>query len=307
MSKKCIICNKTKGKRGCKINEGRLICSRCCGEIRGAACEGCGYYQSGLQYQAEKEKAQEERKFMVELNEEIDAAVDEAMVAVEKRKFRKAEKILADLMQKHPNYHMTLYGMGVLFAMQEKYAEAIEYFKKAVDIFPVFTVAYYNLAIAYKSIFDIANMVRNLRKVMDLSDPGTEDYDNARNLIQVLERSMREKGGAGLEAFINGQDEFDRAFELMENGEWKRAIKGFERSIRWYPGMPQPYGNMGICYAKLGEKQLALSAFDKALDIDPDYEPARMNKQAMEQIKKGEPLPVEMRSIRYMKEYGRRP
>ena len=307
MSKKCIICNKVKGKRGCKINEGRLICSRCCGEIRGAACEGCGYYQSGLQYQAQKEKAQEERKFMVELNKEIDAAVDEAMAAVEKKNFRKAETILADLMEKNPNYHMTLYGMGMLSAMQGKYTEAIEYLKKAVDIFPMFTEAYYNLAIAYKSIFDIANMVRTLRKVIDLSEPGTEYYDNARSLIQVMEQSMREKGGPGLDAFINGQDEFDRAFELMENGEWKKAIIGFERSIRWYPDVAQPYGNMGICYAKLGKRQLALSAFDKALDIDPDYEPARMNKQTTEQIKEGEPLPVEMKSIRYMKEYRRRP
>lgn len=195
----------------------------------------------------------------------------------------------------------------MLFAMQEKYTEAIEYLKKAVDIFPVFTEAYYNLAIAYKSIYDIANMVRTLRKVINLAEPGTEYYDNARSLIQVMEQSMREKGGAGLEAFINGQDEFDRAFELMQKGEWKRAIKGFERSIRWSPDVPQPYGNMGICYAKLGEKQLALSAFDKALDIDPDYELARMNKQSTEQIKEGEPLPVEMKSIRYMRQYRRRP
>jgi len=299
MSKKCIICNKVKGKRVCKINNDRLICSRCCGEIRGAACEGCSYYQSGLQYQAEKEKAQKERKFIVELNEEIDAAVDEAMAAVEKRKFRKAEKILTGLMQEHPNHHMTLYGMGAFYAMQEKYTEAIEYFKKAVDIFPLFTEAYYNLAITYKSIFDIANMVKALRKVLELSEPGTEYYDNARDLIQVMERSMREKGGAGLEAFINGQDEFDSAYALMERGDWKGAIKGFERSIRWYPDVPQPYGNMGICYAKLGEKQLALSAFDKAIEIDPNYEPAIRNKEATEQLKDGQALPYNVHTIRY--------
>jgi len=41
---------------------------------------------------------------------------------------------------------MTLYGVGVLSAMQERYTEAIEYFKKAVDIFPVFTETYYSTA-----------------------------------------------------------------------------------------------------------------------------------------------------------------
>ena len=111
---------------------------------------------------------------------------------------------------------------------------------------------YYNLAIAYKSTFDIANMVRVSRKVIDLAQPGSEYYDNAQDLIGVIEQSMREKDGIGLEAFINGQDEFDRAFNLMEKGDWKAAVKGSERAIRWHSDLPQPYSNMGICYAKPG-------------------------------------------------------
>ena len=93
----------------------------------------------------------------------------------------------------------------------------------------------YNLAIAYKSIFDIANMVRALRKVIELAQPGSEYYDNAQNLIGVMEQSMREKDGVGLDAFINGQDEFDRTFNLMEKGDWKAAVKGFERDLHYVP------------------------------------------------------------------------
>jgi len=33
---------------------------------------------------------------------------------------------------------MVLYGMGVFFAMQRQYDTAIEYLKKAVDVFPIF-------------------------------------------------------------------------------------------------------------------------------------------------------------------------
>ncbi|MBU0986856.1 MAG: hypothetical protein KKH68_06340 [Proteobacteria bacterium] len=56
-------------------------------------------------------------------------------------------------------------------------------------------------------------MVRALRKVIELAQPGSEYYDNAQNLIGVMEQSMRENDGAGLEAFINGQDEFDPKYE----------------------------------------------------------------------------------------------
>lgn len=299
MVKKCVICNKVKGKRGCKIHNSQLICPRCCGENRGGRCEVCQYYQAGIQYQAAKKKAQAQSEFVIELNEEIDEAVDRAMEAVEKRKFSKAQKILDGLIQEHPRYHMVLYGMGVLFAMQGQYEKAIEYLKNAVEVFPLFMEAYYNLAIAYKSIFDIANMVRASRKVIELAQPGSEYYNNAQDLIGVMEQSMREKDGIGLEAFINGQDEFDQAFNLMEKGDWKAAVKGFERAILWHPDLPQPYGNMGTCYAKLGKRQAALAAFKKALEIDPQYEPAIINKDATEQLNDGQCLSGDMKTTRY--------
>jgi tetratricopeptide (TPR) repeat protein len=194
---------------------------------------------------------------------------------------------------------MVLYGMGVLFAMQKQYDAAIEYFKKAVDAFPIFVEAHYNLAVAYKSIFDIANMIRVFKRVLALSQPGTEYYTQAQDMIQMMEKSMRENNGPGLDAFINAQDEFDRAFHLMEKGEWKNAIKGFERSIRWQSTLPQPYGNMGICYAKLGNKEAALAAFEKALEIDPHYEPAIRNKAATEELSEGQRLSLDLKVTRY--------
>lgn len=221
------------------------------------------------------------------------------MAAVEQRKFRKAEKLLNSLMQAHPDHYMVSYGMGVLFAMRERYDQAIEYFKKAVEVFPLFLEAHYNLAIAYKSIFDVANMVRTLRHVVELAEPGSEYHHNAQDLLRVAEQSMSANNGYGLEAYINGQDEFDRAFKLMENGDWKGAIKGFQRSIRLCPDMPQPHGNIGICHGKLGQKQEALLSFEKALEIDPDYEPALINKRATEQLIEGQCLPDTMQTTRY--------
>ena len=301
MAEKCAICNRVKGKRGCKINNSQLICSRCCGENRGAECDGCGYYQTGNRYQAAKKESPKAKKFIVELNEEVDDAVAVALGAVERGSFPEAKKILDPLIQEHPSNHMVLYGMGLYFALQDKYDEAIVYLKSAVAAFPIFMEAQYNLTIAYKSIYDIANMVRSARRVLELDDPGSEYHDKAQNLITLSERSMQENGGFGLEAFMNGQDEFDRAFLLMQKGDWTGAIKGFERAVRWYPSLAPPYGNMGICYAKIGERQKALEAFDKALEIDPDYAPAVMNKAATEGLAVGQSLPDEVKPIRYIR------
>jgi tetratricopeptide (TPR) repeat protein len=283
----------------CKIHDSYLICPQCCGENRGGQCEGCQYYEQGKRFQMLKEASSGQKEFIVELKEEIDNAVDRAMEAIERKKFSKAEKILNRLMQTDPEYHMVLYGVGVFYAMQKRYDAAIEYFKKAVDVFPILVEAHYNLAVAYMSIFDIANMIRTFRRVLDLTQPGTEYYTNALDMIQGMEKTMRENNGVGLDAFINAQDEFDRAFGLMEKGDWKNAIKGFERSIRWHSALPQPYGNMGLCYAKMGNKQAALASFEKALEIDPNYEPAILNKAAAEELNEGQCLSLGLKVTRY--------
>ncbi|MDI6782436.1 MAG: tetratricopeptide repeat protein, partial [bacterium] len=48
------------------------------------------------------------------------------------------------------------------------------------------------------------------------------------------------------------------------------------------------YGSMGICYGYLGQKEDAMACFDKALEIDPAYEPAMFNLKALESLKDGE-------------------
>ncbi len=301
MSAKCTICNQSKGKRKCEIHDGRLICPRCCGETRGDQCEGCRYYQNSIKYQENKEKALNRKKFAIDLNQEITQEIDRAMALVEKGELSTAETILDELMQAHPKHQMVLYGMGVFFAMQGQYEKAIEYLKDAVQVFPFFVEAHYNLAIAYRSTFDIANMIKASRKVLELAEPGTEFCVNAQDMIHTMEESLR-KEGISINAFISGQDEFDRGISLMEKGDYKSAIKGFERSIQWHPNLPQPYGNIGICHGKLGNRQAALSAFEKALEIDSTYEPAIINKAETEQLVEGQRMQGDIIATHYYEE-----
>jgi len=59
---------------------------------------------------------------------------------------------------------MVQYGMGTLYAVKGQLEEAISHFKKAVDLFPYFAEAYYNLGVAFKKKLDISNMAKSLEK-----------------------------------------------------------------------------------------------------------------------------------------------
>ena len=107
-----------------------------------------------------------------------------------------------------------------------------------------------------------------------------------------------------LEQYLHAQEKFEIAFSYMERKEWQKAIRGFEECLMINKRHPQSYGNIGLCYAQLGRKSEAFEALDKALEIDPEYEPAIVNRAVIESLDKGEKLEQErFMSIDYYKDY----
>jgi tetratricopeptide (TPR) repeat protein len=61
---------------------------------------------------------------------------------------------------------------------------------------------------------------------------------------------------------------------------------------------------MGLCYAKLGKKEQAIAALDRALEINPRYEPAIVNREMISGLKEGEEIPDgPIETLDYSKDY----
>ncbi len=303
MKRKCIICDQSKGKRTCIQYDTTMVCPVCCAQIRNSSCVGCSYYKTAEKYAEHKFRKSGGKSFVIELNEEIDKAVDQALALVERKKLKKAEKHLTELLLQYPNYHMVQYGMGALYAFKGQNEEAISHFKKAVDKFPYFAEAYYNLGVAYRSEFDISNMVKCLDKAIRLSDSNDIIYREAKSLLDDLENLIREQHGTDIGNYIKAQEQFQLGVNLMEGSEWEKAIHAFNASERIVNSTTQVYGNLGICHAQLGRKSEALAAFDKALELDPQYEPAIVNKALTETLTEGEKLDSNVKTVEYYKDF----
>ena len=60
---------------------------------------------------------------------------------------------------------------------------------------------------------------------------------------------------------------------------------------------------MGLCLAKLGRRADALTELDRALEINPQYEPARQNRVVVERMQEGVPMNIaKMKRIEFSKE-----
>lgn len=302
---RCAVCSSTKARRKCNKHDQRFICSRCCGDQRDSECTACQYFMAAEQYQSHKSRKAKEKKFILELIEEAENRADEAFDLIKDGNMHEGELILKELNARYPGYYKVTYGLGVVHAFKEELDEAVEYFRKATDAFPYFMEAHFNLAVAFKKKLDFRNMVKSFREVIEIGDPENDLVREAREFVSSIAKNIEDEFGISLDRYFSAQDEFEEAFSFMEKGEWNKAARGFEKCIKLNGRHPQSHGNLGLCYAKLGRKAEANAAFDKALVLDPEYEPALVNKAVVELLPEGQNLDQErLEFINYYRDYS---
>lgn len=312
---KCIICSVRTGKRICIINADALICPKCCAKTRSSVCEGCVFFDEAKKYEenktidVKKKIKEDEQKnttpeFTVYLNPDIDDAVDNALMIAE-RNIDEGQRIMTKLLFKHPNYHSVQYGMGVIGILQNEDNKALTYFEKAVKINPIFIEAWFNKGTIHQKRLEVKEMVEAFRNVINYGEPKDKPVRHAKEIISHLEKSTK-KDGLTLDEYLSLMDIFNDAFNDLKKGNYNKAVNGFNQVVAKYPTHVQSYGNLGLCYGILGLKQEALKNLDKALELDPKYEPAIINRKAIASLKEGEKLhDSSALSVDYYKDYSR--
>ena len=136
----CPVCNSRKGRRFCKKRANQAICSICCPELRNEECIGCHYYDTAAAYQAEKIQRSSapakkpKQDFIIELNEELEDQVDQALALSERGRTKEAASTLEGLVRNHPKNHTVHFGLGVVAAQEERYEEALKHWQEALNL-----------------------------------------------------------------------------------------------------------------------------------------------------------------------------
>jgi tetratricopeptide (TPR) repeat protein len=172
---------------------------------------------------------------------------------------------------------------------------------RTLEISPYLALAWFNKAVLHLKKWEVAEFLQATHKVLEYGNPEEEYVRHAKEQLNQLKASLASEG-INLDDYILAGQLFDQACNLMEQEKYEEALAGFRRVLAINRESQQSYGNMGLCYAKLGQRSKALEMFDQALAVEPDYEVAIINRLMIERMQEGEKIgPV--RSVCYGAEY----
>jgi len=106
-----------------------------------------------------------------------------------------------------------------------------------------------------------------------LSEPFSEDQ---KRLLDEYGKKIE-----FLEAFgvpLKPEDYLSRGNDFYQSNEYKLALKAYDKAIELKPDYTVAWHNRGFILGKLGRHEEALKAFDKAIELKPDYAEAWNNR-----------------------------
>jgi tetratricopeptide (TPR) repeat protein len=152
----------------------------------------------------------------------------------------------SDCVKKSPNKARPHNNLGVAYAKEGIYDEAIKECQQALELDPDSAESFYNLGIAYAK---------------------EEMHDEA---IRVYQQAVEIKPDFA-KAFCNLGDVFS------DKGMYDQAIREYQRAVEIDPEFARAFYNLGIAYAKVGMHDEAIREKKKALELDPDFAEAHVN------------------------------
>jgi len=233
----------------------------------------------------------------------VRAHVNLGIAYSEAGQFDKAESFLIKAMELDPDSGFTYLNLGANLEKQERYAEAISIYKKAIGLRKSNPPKlYFNLSLAYQKINDYNNSIKYAELAISKNPYHygshmllgrayfkTGNYREAENIYQKTLKLFPEKGDAyiSLGAVYERQNRLEEALSILNIAltrkdtdaakayntlgiiywrlkKYQDSVNAAQQAIAINPGLLDAYLTLGLTYEDMGMQDLALAQFRKA-------------------------------------------
>jgi tetratricopeptide (TPR) repeat protein len=165
-------------------------------------------------------------------------------------------------------------NIGVALQSQGKLSEAIVSYKKAISIKPDYASAYSNLGYALQEHGKLDEAVTSFQKAISIKPDYAEAYYNLGNSLK--EQGKLEEAVSSYQKAISIKPDYAEAYSnlgytLQEQGKLEEAVTSYQKAISIKPDYAEAYYNLGNTLQEQGKLEEAVSSYQKAISIKPDY------------------------------------
>jgi len=235
-----------------------------------------------------------------------------ACATFQRNKVWKTEETLwHDVVLKSPRNGRGLMNYGNTLMARGDYTGALDYYHRALQFTPQYSVLLINLAIAEDATKESAAAEQHFKDALRLAPASPDSYtyyarylvshsrvDEARALLQgALELSPTDLTARDLLARANAQaanqpttqtPEFylGLSLQLYREERYAESIAASRAALALRPSYAEAWNNIGAAYNKLGRYDNAGAACEEALRLKPDFQLARNNLQYAREMAK---------------------
>lgn len=185
------------------------------------------------------------------------------------------------------NFSMQEYSKSTNIQEQQKYInQGIKHFEKAIEIYPKFFNAYYDLGRANMAKENYKEAVYAFKKVLEIDSTFTnamvlinniyEENNMIAQTIPYYEKLIRHAKKGNFQ-FYNSL-----AYAWFRLGNYDKAIEVNQRALREHPNSFDALSNLGKTYLQMGNEAAAMDNFEMAFKIQENKEIASLLAQFYE-------------------------
>ncbi len=186
------------------------------------------------------------------------------------KKFTKAKQEIDKQIIYYQNSSILYNILGAILAAENKADQAIESYKKAININSNYAEAYNNLGITLLKLKKLNEAVHCFKDAIKLKNNFAEAFNNLGNAI--LETEGAEKSIQYYEKAVQIKPNYAEAFYNLGNANYdlnkkETALKKFVQALKIKPNYAEVHNNLGILYCDLNMFDKAMNSYNTAIKI----------------------------------------
>jgi serine/threonine-protein kinase len=209
------------------------------------------------------------------VNDRLGVALGQALCQA--GQWAEGEAVLSDLVRRQPDNPATHFYLGWALAAQRKRDEAIQEWRRTIELDPRLAAVHYNLGMALHGRRKVEEAIQHYRQVLQLEPRFSQAQYIHYNLGKILE--AREEMKAALHHYRQAI-QLDPGFAQAHNnlglvlnatGNVEEALRHYRQALTLDPGIPEAHNNVALILHGQGKIEEAIQHFRQAVTLDPGY------------------------------------